>query len=475
MNTGSRALNSLSVIHYLASALTSEPAGRMAAAAIGAESAAVHVVLLVACAADRADLWRAVHGLGVATVTIEADMGAGQWKLRLLVVIEARFQPAVRAVALRAIRPELALVERILVAGLALHRCILEIVVLMTVRTRYRLVLADQRKTRLVVIEFGDGLPIGDGVAALAIGAEFALMYVILLVAADAGDRQLDLVVIVLVAGIACDLDMRAAQGELGLVVVEVGRLLPGRVVVAALAFWPEPAFMHVVFLVTGDAAQRQLGLEVPALVAGIAGDLGVCAAQRKLRLVVIEQQVQPAFRLMAVLAFLTILALVHIVSLVTTDAKHRQSDQLAAGMTSPALGLGMGAYQREFCLAVIEAPADLFPIAGGMAIGAGGAQATLVDVVAQMAGVALLGSLAELLAGEMACLASEPDVSASQREVRLRMIEQGLIEKDHRGIAALVVGVATPALRGFHFGIAAMETNIAGDVGADRFMTIDA
>ena len=121
----------------------------------------MHVVLVVAGAADRIEHWLAGDRLGMAGVAIQPDMPACQRELGLLVVIEMPQQPPFRGVAGGAFRSKPALVERILVAVLTQHRRRLEVLGLVAVGARHRLMLTDQREPRPVVVKVGRLLPIG--------------------------------------------------------------------------------------------------------------------------------------------------------------------------------------------------------------------------------------------------------------------------------------------------------------------------
>lgn len=226
----------------------------MASLAFLTERAAMHIVLVVTCPTDQIERGRTIYGFVVALVAIQADMGTRQRETRLRIVVEAGTQPPIGVVTLATFRSKPALVERILVAGLAQHRRFLEVLFLVTIGAWHRLVAADQRETRLVVVEFGDGLPVHLIVAAVALGAELAFMNIVLPMATDACQRQLDLKDFVLVASIASDLAVSSAQREIGLLMVELGGFLPGRLVMTTGAFLPQTIFVYVVFLVAAYA-----------------------------------------------------------------------------------------------------------------------------------------------------------------------------------------------------------------------------
>ena len=91
----------------------------MATLAFLTERAAMHIVLVVTCPTDQIELGRTIYGFVVALVAIQPDMGTRQREARLRIVVEVGTQPTVGIVTLAAFRSKPALVEGILVAGLA--------------------------------------------------------------------------------------------------------------------------------------------------------------------------------------------------------------------------------------------------------------------------------------------------------------------------------------------------------------------
>jgi len=72
---------------------------------------------------------------------------------------------------------------------------------------------------------------------------------------------------------------MAPDEGKAGPVVIEVGCLLPTRLVVAGGAIGSECALMDVVLLMTTNAGQRQFVLGGIGAMASVAGDCSVCTA----------------------------------------------------------------------------------------------------------------------------------------------------------------------------------------------------
>lgn len=87
---------------------------------------------------------------------------------------------------------------------------------------------------------------------------------------------------------------------------------------------------------------------------AGVTFDLFVCAAKRILGLVVIEPHRLPFVLLMAGLAFRAVAAGMDILQAVTRHARTREIFVHFADVTGRAIDFFVGAFEREFCLAVV-------------------------------------------------------------------------------------------------------------------------
>ena len=97
---------------------------------------------------------------------------------------------------------------------------------------------------------------------------------------------------------------------------------LPGHRGVAAVALTPVLAEMHVILGMTRETILFQLHLIRGAPVAGLAGELAVCAGQSESSLfAVVELPQAPAVRGVAAPAVLAEIAFVHIVLAVAVDA----------------------------------------------------------------------------------------------------------------------------------------------------------
>lgn len=156
------------------------PAGRkMAAFAVPAERAPVHVLAGVTRAAIRRQLesgWRLRLVAGFAN---DLSVCSYQRKLRLARMIKAPASPAVRIVAIAATVSEPALVK-ILVAAAACSRRAFVRWRPVAFLTGNRGMQSDQRKARQLVIERPGASPIGIVVASFASFAEFSFVRIVL-------------------------------------------------------------------------------------------------------------------------------------------------------------------------------------------------------------------------------------------------------------------------------------------------------
>jgi len=186
----------------------------------------MHVVPVVATSAGARDRNLARDLDRVAGVAIEASMRPIKSEFGLRVVIKTPAHPAIRVVAQRTIARQAAFMVLILVAARACARGLLEGGGAVAFLAGDDGVTADERESRDVVIEGHLPAPAGFLVALLAAGAELGFVGVILLVAGDAGRRELVAIEIAGVTGIAFDLRVFPSQRELGhSVVIEFDRL----------------------------------------------------------------------------------------------------------------------------------------------------------------------------------------------------------------------------------------------------------
>ena len=116
----------------------------------------------------------------VTGLAIDAAVRSGKRIARLSVVIKAPPRPAVRVVAERTIRPQPALMMLVPVARRANQRGILEPQRAMTFLARYDGVLADERKSRDVMVEDCCAPPNILAMTSLATRAELAAVPIVL-------------------------------------------------------------------------------------------------------------------------------------------------------------------------------------------------------------------------------------------------------------------------------------------------------
>src|SRR5947207_2426248 len=165
---------------------------------------------------------------------------------------------------------------------------------------------------------------------------------------------------------------------------------LPGGRRVAAITLAAVLPEVHVVLLVTRQAVLLELHLIRWAAVARLAGELAVCAAERKPGLLaVVELPQLPAVLRVAAVAVLAEVALVHIILLVAVDALVADLAILAGEVTLLARHCHVQTDQREFRQVVIEAHARA-PALRRVALIALLAEAAGVHIVRPMAAHAL-------------------------------------------------------------------------------------
>lgn len=135
-----------------------------------------------------------------------------------------------------------------------------------------------------------------------------------------------------------------------------------------AFALRTQTPFMHIVLVMAGDA--RRLGvLELRRHVAFITRHLNVHPHQGKARKAVIEGGTFPAAGIMARLAFLTLLAFVHVVFLVTGKTGIGRVLEFLVLVAAVAFNIPVLAHESKSRLAMIE-PVFL-PVTLAMAIAA--------------------------------------------------------------------------------------------------------
>jgi hypothetical protein len=325
-----------------------------------------------------------------------------------------------------------------------------------------------QRILRLaVVIETPARPPIGI-VTTCAIGAQPALVVVVLVAASTDNPRVLERRrAMTFLAGYN---RMPADQREPGQVVIECGRSAPTGVAVASLAAAAQLPFMRVVLLVARHAAGRELVVEEVAGVTRFALGLRVSAFQRKLRPVVIEPNGPPPGLIVTGLAFWAISAGVNVLYAVTLDACSGQICVPLAGMTIRAGNAPVRALKRKPRGTVIErlyAPPRVLAVAAVAFL----AEPTLVLIGPPVTVHASRRRTTKLRRAHMTLVASRRPVRALQLEVRERVVEGLPVELDDVGVSPFVIGVAVPAILFRRIGLTSVQSPAGQPIPRDLLM----
>lgn len=355
-------------------------------------------------------------------------MRAGQWVVRLRVMVEAPESPTVRVVTFAAFRAEAsgvcivgpvtryAVQSRVLVGGIE-----------MAFLARRRGVQTDQRKAGQVVIEEDFSAPSIFIVALRAFPAFLPFVHVVAVVAGDTGRRKfLPLGIRTLVTPLAKNLGVLAPKREFGGPVVVEGCLVPVGRQMAGGAIAPGRPLVGVDQLVARDTSGAKRFLRDVPPMAIEALQVGVPARQGELRRFgVIEADLAPVVGVVTGLAFRAIATLVRIIRLVAGDACRAELLLIElARMATVASDIAMAADQRERGVASMVEP-DAFPFARNVASRTLRTVTSAVHVVQPVAVVALSRCALVALAG-MATQACDVVVGAVQRELGLAVVESG-------------------------------------------------
>ena len=388
----------------------------------------------------------------MAGVAREALVTTIEHETRASIVIEIPLLPIARVVALLARRSQPTLVRVVLlVARAALARRIFECGCLVAVLARNLRVFAEQREPREPVIECGLG-PTTLVMALLATVTFLALVFVILTVTRVARGIELLLIQIAGMARAAFHLAVFAPQRVAGVARVIERDLAPVALGVARLAFATELA---LVFVVLGMTAHARAGELLHVQRAGVAGDALDRAMAREQWIagiaVVIKAQHLPIAGGVTALALGAEPALVSLAVVVLAMTAVAVLGRIFISMVDVARGAFRGemfALESIPGLAVIET--HLFPIRLDMTVDAVLTEAALVLVVLAMAAITIRRRGAMFCARlvTVAALNLRRRVTATQREVRGRVIESCRVEFHDVGLAPFMFGV-TAAARG--------------------------
>ena len=193
-------------------------------------------------------------------------------------------------------------------------------------------------KPRLGVVEANRLLPVLGVVALLAFPAELVAL-VVLPVTGVAIGRQLVLVDIAGMAGIALGRGMASEQAVLGVAVMAERDVLPEHRCMAGAAQLSVAPLVRVVLAMAGDAFQRRAAEARRILVAVPALDVAVLAQQLELRQVVVELRLLPVLLGVAIAARGAQRAVVLVVRLMASVAGVGELDE--AGRR-PVTGLAL-------------------------------------------------------------------------------------------------------------------------------------
>ena len=260
--------------------------------------------------------------------------------------------------------------------------------------------------------------------AACAVGAERALMHVVVLVALDATSGRLGLDRRRDVTRLAGLLRMCAVQIEARVAAVVEATRRPARDAVAIAARGAASSPVIVVPLVTRDAVGRELFLRRVLRVAGPARRTAMRAPQREARLrAMIERAGRPARGVVAARAIVPQAAPVRVVHPMARDAGNGHGADLALWMAGSARRFGMKTGQSEVGRGVVEV--DVSPAFRTMAGAAIVAELCIVGIVCLVTrdapgpGLSIRGALL------VAIGARGTRVRAGELEIRAPVIER--------------------------------------------------
>lgn len=347
----------------------------------------------------------------------EIFMAALQREIRLCPMIEAPERPAVRVMTVGARGPQRPLVRIFRQVAIGAADTGIFIGGSHVTGFAWRAdVQAQQRKAAHVMIKphlVGPGRLTVTGGAGRA---QLSLVRVGVTMTTGARGLQPDFLGVLLVAIGADRLLMAAAQRKLGILVVVEADGFPGDLAVAVAADGTVGSLMHVVCLVTIDAAARQLGALHGRRMAQRAHKRPMTAAQGKIGLGVIEFGRLPGGGAVALIAVAAKDALVNVAESMAGNAGQRRFLVTRAGMAGAALNFCMRARQREFRLGVIKG--RLAPSFRGVAADAVLAQVPFVNVPVFMAIDASIRGIAELATGRMTSGADGRGVGPGELEI---------------------------------------------------------
>lgn len=187
----------------------------------------------------------------------------------------------------------------------------------------------------------------------------------------------------------------------------------------------------------------------------------------------VIKTRVVPSGRLVAVLAFLAALTIVRVVFRVAAVTGRRCVLERLIFVASTALRVPVQTDQREVRHVMIEL--DVEPAGGRVTIATFGSHGFIVNIVFNVARVALGFCIAKLCLGFMATATIHISMIAFQSEVRVLVIEQLPVQYNDNGIPSLMVRMAVRAIIQPRILEQAVKTDDFVDIKGDVLMAVQA
>ncbi len=346
-----------------------------------------------------------------------------------------------------------------------------------------------QRKIGLRVVIEDPKKPVIGRMAGRAVVAKAALVYVVFTVTRDASllrvEKRVSLVTIV-----TFDFGMTSEQRETGQIVIEADCRRETRLAVAAIAFLSELPLVRIIVIVAAETVgcRERNGDRIEMTF--VAREICVRVVQRKLRVtLVIESDIEPLGRLMAIAAQRAVDPIVRIVLLVAIEAFGGEFLLVyIALMTRLAFEAPMPIDQRKpRHRSVVEE--HFLPVQGRMAILALGSVGTHVRIVVPMAAHALLArALVQLV--DVTAHTGNVVVRAGQHVTRLElMIEMRIapfglymtiralgtevahvlivfeVARDALGLGAVKAQIRHMAVRAFHFCVTVPQRKVGKPV----------
>jgi len=210
------------------------------------------------------------------------------------------------------------------------------------------------------------------------------------------------------------------------------------------------------------------------SIMAIVAGRRLMPPIERKIRIcVMIKANLAPLRIAVTGTAFCTEPVVMHVLDPVTADASQRQVRVDLARMTLITGEFFVCIFQRKVGCGMVKG-CDLGPSSRRMAVAAGVAQVTIVQIILFVTIDAFRFCFAKFFSVHVAALAVGFGVIADQPKIRRGVIEGVRVQKDNIEIPAFVVGVTVITLERLHHARTAMEARLFIDVGSNFLVTIE-